>query len=223
MPATRALAGLMGFDADSPVAFDTARRFRNAGYSFALRYVARTPAQNPQDLTLGERSALHAAGLALMLVQHVALPGWIPTLALGTAYGEAAGQRSRALGVALGATLWCDLEGVKPGTAAADVIAYCNAWFDAVTALGFEPGLYVGDACGLSATQLYYHLKFARFWGAYNLNTDQRPAVRGVCLQQRAAKASDRPPGVSFNIDVDVVQADALGGLPMLDAPDEWP
>jgi hypothetical protein len=213
--ATAAPKGAKGFDCNTVVRSADATRFINAGYHFAVRYVAReTPHSN--DITAAEFRALIGAGLGVMLVQHVeSETTWMPTDDKGKRYGRTAAAIASEVGYPKGATVWLDLEGVSL-IATADVITrYCNLWFDAVYAAGFLPGLYVGWHAGLTADQLYRRLKFIRYWAAYNLNADQRPATRGVCMQQSPGRAPD---GVPFPIDVNTVTGDHLGGLPMLAA-----
>jgi hypothetical protein len=184
-----------------------------------VRYVGRVQ-QKPQDASSLELSRLLAAGLSVMLVQHVkSAESWDPEgAALGKVYGRNAALLARACGYALGATLWCDLEGVAVGTPASTIRAYCNAWYDAVLAGGYSPGSTSAGTPGLSAYELYWRLKMRRFWSAYNLNKDQYPAVRGVQLRQQAATAKDRVVGVEWlsAIDVNVIQTDALGDSPLL-------
>jgi hypothetical protein len=208
--ATIATAGMQGFDVDSWVSPAAALRYKAAGYTFALRYLTRT-VPHPSDLSTAEIAGLHAAGLAVGAVQHVeSESSWVPSAEKGTAYGQAAATEAATLGLQ-GTTVFCDLEGVAPQTPWSAVADYCRAWFDAVNAGGFQPGLYVGWHCGLDATQLY-DLPFTRFWGALNLNEDQFPVTRGLCMKQHAAKIADDP--VGLGIDTNTVQTDALGGLP---------
>lgn len=207
--------GSRGFDANTRISSADAARFYTAGYRFAVRYVRRGP-HHSYDLAPLELAALLRAGLAVMVVQHVANPGWLPNEALGRVYGAVAADEAGRAGYAEGATLWCDLEGVHPQARASDVIGYCNAWHDAVKRAGFDPGLYVGDSPGLSGEQLYYRLKFKRYWAAYNLNRDLYPVVRGVQMRQHVAGAADRVPLIDYEIDVDVIGQDALGDSPVL-------
>jgi hypothetical protein len=100
-----------------------------------------------------------------------------------------------------------------------DVVAFCNNWSDAVRRAGFDPGLYVGYRCGLSADDLYRQLKFQRYWSAYNLDADSYPAKRGVQMRQYAAKSADHVPGVAFEFDVNIIGRDAMGGTPALMLP----
>ena len=141
--------GSRGFDVSATVSADDARLAIAQGYSFAMRYVRRDM-QHPFDLTAQEVKDILAAGLALGIVQHVAKPGWSPTGDLGTEYGTIAAQEADAAGVPAGVTVFCDLEEVAAAAPADDVAAYCDAWFDAVQAAGYEPGLYVGFGPGLS-------------------------------------------------------------------------
>lgn len=192
------------------------------GYDFVLRYVRRQQA-HAYDITAQEASILLSVGLGLGLVQHVeSTEAWIPTPGKGLSYGLVAGQHAKQIGVPRGAQLWCDLEGVAEGTDHRTVIEYLKWWYDRVATAGYIPCLYVGWHCGLTAVELYHQLPFAHYWSAYNLNADEFPAVRGVCLRQHAAIPTDRPPGISVAFDVDVTETDAKGGQVTVLAPDGW-
>lgn len=210
--------GAKGFDANATVTPGAAQKFVAAGYRFAVRYVRRT-AFHDFDLTSNELAGLLRAGLAVMAVQHVAPPGWSPSGGMGRVYGETAAEEAGGAGVSLGSTLWCDLEEVNKGSTPADVVAYCNAWYDAVRRAGYDPGLYVGYGCGLSADDLYRRLRFTRYWSAYNLDGPDYPAVRGVQMRQHAATLADRVAGVPFEFDVNTIAPDAMGDSPVLMLP----
>ena len=126
--------GSRGVDCNSPMSRAAAALFQGMGFSFAVRYVRRAQA-NSYDLTTGEVASILAGGLGLMLVQHVAAPGWEPSAQLGTQYGTTAAVECQRLGIPAGVTVWCDLEGVEPHAQHAAVAGYCNAWFDAVAAM----------------------------------------------------------------------------------------
>jgi hypothetical protein len=208
--------GARGFDANQRITSAQARDAVHKGYRFAVRYVRRA-ATNAYDVTAGEIAGLLQAGLGLMLVQHVALPGWHATADLGRQYGQTAVLEAARAGYPRGCQLWCDLEGVSPEVPASWVIGYCNAWYAAVALGDFRPGLYVGDSCGLTADQLYRNLRFDAYWSAYNLNRDQYPAVRGVQMRQKVATLEDLIVGLTNDkMDVDVISADARGGTPTL-------
>src|SRR6266566_5841496 len=127
------------------------------------------------------------------------------------------------LGVPWGVTIWCDLEGVKPGTPGQRVIDYCNRWHEAVSSAGYVPGVYVGYRAGLSPTQLYRSLRFTHYWGAYNLNADRYPAVRGLQMKQSRPRPSDSVPDSGIDFQIDEIMSDALGGRPTLLALEGWP
>ena len=208
--------GSRGFDANRPISAADAAAFVAKGFTFAIRYVRRQQ-EHDYDLSVSERDAVLGAGLGLMIVQHVAPDGWVPTGADGTLYGGTAVDALGKLGIPANVSVWLDLEGVKDGTPHQDVIDFCNNWFDVVDAIGYTPGLYVGFGCGLTPDELYHALKFAHMWSAYNLDADQFPAVRGVQMRQSVAKASDLIPGfTNQNMDVDRIGPDALGGTPTL-------
>jgi len=175
-------------------------------------------------LNPAEANTLLHSGLGLMLVQYVESDSaWSPTAAKGTANGSVAASEARMLGVPSGVTVWCDLEGVAVGTPPQNVIDYCNRWYAAVDGAGYIPGLYVGYHPGLTPTDLYKRLRFAHYWGAYNLNADQYPAVRGLQMKQSRPQPTDAIPGVHFDFQVDTISADRLGGRPTLLAQEGWP
>lgn len=210
---------LQGFDCNVPVGLDSARVFRKTGYKFVVRYVPRLIARS-SDLTSKEITNLHLAGLGVMPVQHVeSETAWIPSDQKAIEYGRNAAAYCNRIGIAKGTTLWLDLEGVDKATPTQQIIRYCNRWYDLVKAEGYQPGIYIGWHAGLNADELYQRLKFQHYWAAYNLNGDQYPAVRGVCMQQFASRS---PSGVAFPIDSDQIFPDKLGGFPTLFVPDEW-
>lgn len=211
--------GARGFDCKFSLNPDECRAMKDHGYEFAVRYLRRGMA-HPYDLTPGEMQIILASGLGLQVVQHVeSALKWVPSADKGQRYAQAAVAHAQSLGWLPGAYVGCDLEGVdvdNDDVTEEIVIAYANAWYDVVKAAGFKPLLYVGWHCGISAAALYTRLKFDRYWAAYNLNQDQLPATRGVCMHQWAVTAKTRerdvPPGISFQFDVNTVLADRLGG-----------
>lgn len=212
-----ASAGLKGFDCNQFVPQTTAAKLRGLGNRFAVRYVGRRK-MSSFDITQSEAHGILAAGLGLMLVQHVENPGWSPVGTLGTEYGKNAAQFATDIGYKMGSMLWCDLEGVElHHLDARDVIAFCNNWHVEVGKMGFTPGLYVGYDPGLNNQQLYYKLKFEHYWSAYNLNRDQVPVVRGVQMKQGIEQVV-----AGIRLDPDIIQADMKGGLPLMLVDNEW-
>lgn len=206
----KAPAGVRGFDANTPISDEAAQAFHAAGFRFCLRYVGRTQ-MAAHDLSAGEAERLLGHGLALMPVQHVLNPGWQPTAALGTEYGTNAAAFSREIGFPAGVNVWCDLESVDTSTPAADVIAYCNAWYGAVAAAGYVPGLYVGYQPGLTGEQLYTALRFQHFWAAYNVDGVSTPHPRGWQLVQ--SEGSGTVGGITTETyDADTTRVDDAGG-----------
>lgn len=210
-------AGSRGFDINSPLDSGTARAFYAAGFRFAVRYVGRVQ-QKPHDLTNLELARVLRAGLALAVVQHVkSAKSWDPEgAALGRLYGRNAALFAIRCGYAKGAVLWCDMEGVAPGTPAQTVISYNNAWFDAVRDAGYDPGNYLGWHSGLSAYDWYWRVKCRRNWMAFNANRDEYPVVRGAQMRQFAATKADRVPVSPINsVDINIATKDALGDSPI--------
>lgn len=206
----------LGFDLDTRLSLVAAQEFYRRGFRFVVRYVRRTTF-HPEDITINEMKDLHAAKLGVMLVQHVAPEKWMPFQALGTIYGATAALEARRVGYPNAATLWLDLEGVNRVAKPEDVILFCNAWFDAVSAAGYiDPGIYIGFSPGLDNTQLFQKLKFKRYWKAYN--ADHTPIVRGYQMFQGPyPPPSQRIQHLEY--DTDTIKHDSLGGTPVLYLP----
>jgi hypothetical protein len=220
--AVTAYIGAKGFDTNNPIPETAARDFHQHGYRFAVRYVRREK-KATNDLSRDEIRGLFNAGLAVMPVQHAeSESSWVPTVDKGRLWGQNAVMASMECGIATGTTVWLDLEGVAVGTPHEDIIQFCNYWYDRVYRSGFQPGVYVGWHSGLTASELYKRLKFTRYWGAFNLDVDKRPLVRGLCMKQGTAKAKDLVPSFKYQIDTDVIVADAFDGVPTVFAPEEW-
>jgi hypothetical protein len=200
--------GALGFDADSPISSHVAQQFASQGYAFCVRYLSRGQGQAPGDLSAAEAGAILGAGLGLMAVQHVRMPGWSPTTALGTADGTNAAYNAGQVGFPAGVNIWCDLEGVEPAAVAPDVIGYCNAWAGAVAAAGFVPGLYVGANCILDGQQIY-DLDFQHYWKSLS-RVPVLPS-RGYQMIQTIVPAAVN----GIGIDQDVTQTDTEGGQAM--------
>ena len=198
-----AAPGQRGFDANTVITPTVARQFFSQGYAFCIRYLSRGP-EKSTDLSASEAADILNSGLALFPVQHVSAAGWSPTGSLGQQYGAQAAANATQVGFPPGVNVWCDLEGVKSGTAAQDVIDYCNAWYDAVAAAGFVPGIYVGANAILSGQQLY-DLPFQHYWKSMS----NVPAIpnRGYQLVQHPSQTVN---GIS--IDLDITQDDNKGG-----------
>lgn len=214
-------SGTRGFDTNTTVTPRIAQAAvaHKTPYEFVWRYVRRT-AHHSYDITKQEIITCHSVGLGVGLVQHVADQGWFPTAAVGTAYGSIAAAEASIAGYPPGCSLACDLEGVSSAASHSAVIDYLNAWHAEASASGYVPLLYVGDSCRLTAAELYFKLRFKAYWSAYNLNRDQYPAVRGVCMKQLVAHSNDLIPGLdNSNMDVDVLQVDHFGGLPVFYLP----
>lgn len=208
--------GTKGFDCNEPVSQSDARAFYQRDYRFAVRYVPRIT-RKINDISAAEYIGIMLGGLSVMLVQHVDHPGWSASSALGEAYGRVAALEAKLAGAPPNTTLWCDLEEVSPHSTPAEVAGFCNSWYDKVLAFGYEPGLYVGFGCGLSATELYTKLKFKRYWAAYNLNADRVPAVRGIQMKQTPyPPISQRVAGISYQYDENIIRVDSFGGTPTL-------
>lgn len=200
-----AAPNLLGFDADTVITAQVASEFKNNGYSFCIRYLSLSNGQQYGDLSNSEAATILGAGLALSAVQHVPMPGWAPDPQLGTEYGTNAAANAASIGLPQGMNLWCDLEGIAAGTSAQNVAGYCNAWYNAVHAAGYIPGLYVGANCILDGNELY-DLEFQHYWQSESM-VPQIP-YRGYQMVQHYVSE----PVFGIGIDSDNTQTDAQGG-----------
>jgi hypothetical protein len=208
-----AAVGAIGFDTADPLNVITAKQFANKGYKFCIRYVGRdgkSPAKSDYvDLSSTEADAILSAGLCLSVVQHPLRAGWVPSERLGREFGSAAAILSGEAGLPRGTTVWLDLEGVKSETADTEVIAYCNAWFGELSAVGYDPGVYIGSNPGLTAEQIYWDLKTTHYWkggSSAKAGVPDEIPHRGYQLVQRI-----HHPGTPKEFDSDVVRNDAFG------------
>jgi hypothetical protein len=208
--------GLLGYDTQIPLDA-VAAAAAAARYSFCIRYVSRTQTlrdgharDGTADLSQDEAAAILAAGMAVMAVQHPPPAGWSPTAALGSRYGQFAAECAGQAGLPAGVNIWLDLEGVAAGSAAADVIGYCNAWFGEVAASGYVPGLYVGSDCGLDGDQLF-SLATRHYWKSCSRVPDV--TRRSYQLVQSCLTSNGQ------HLDTDLTHTDRLGGQVLWLAP----
>ncbi len=201
--------GLTGFDSNTVMTAETAQQFKSGGYDFCVRYLSRGAGQSSGDLSNAEAMIILNAGLALMAVQHVAAnypPGWSPNAALGKTNGDNAAANALSIGLPVGMNIWVDLEGVDPTATSTDIINYCEEWYQAVSAAGYVPGLYVGVPCGLTSDQLYSNLSYQHYWCSLSGSTPH-VATRGYQMVQTATITL-----YHVSIDTDTTQTDNLGG-----------
>jgi Domain of unknown function (DUF1906) len=206
----QAPAGLIGVDTIGVLDTDSAQRYLARGYRFCIRYVShdRGPSEYV-DLTASEAQTIVDSGLALMAVQHPLDAGWVPTADLGQIFGQNAALHATEAGLPPGVNVWLDLEGVAPGTPAADVIAFCNAWFQQVESAGFASGIYVGANPGLSADELYWDIRTQHYWkggSSAEAGVPDDIPPRGYQLVQRIHDPGPR------EYDSDVTRTDTFGG-----------
>lgn len=206
--ARAATDGALGFDCDAPLTAVQMMAFASAGYHWVARYLSRGE-EAASDLAAVEVHGIHAVGMAVVPVQHVAVAGWYASAALGRTLGEWARQNAASIGCPAGVTLWLDLEGVAFRCPASDIIAFCNAWTAEVQPGGYGTGLYVGASCGLTSAQLYHALSVRRYWRSLSRSSPDVD-VRGFQISQSAGGTLS---GVVF--DRDVVSKDAFGDLPI--------
>jgi hypothetical protein len=201
--------GAKGCDCNFVVTPKMAQAFIDKGYSFIIRYIPRADGSNSGgDLSNAEANIILNAGLGLMAVQHVSKDNWHPTAELGTAYGTHAANYAKQVGLPVGINIWVDLEMVDTSANKADVIAYCKAWYDAVHAAGYIPGIYLGYQIVIDGHDAY-NLPYIHYWAAYN--TDTIPAIRGYQLVQGTQVKVG-----GIEVDPNTVKTDHKGGTPFM-------
>jgi len=199
-----------GFDCNCKVSLDLAKKFKQDGYEFAIRYVGRLK-QASFDIDKQELQDILKAGLKLGIVQHCpGKPGILPSKDLGTTYGKNAAKFAQEAGYKKGCIIYLDLEDVniEYRNRKQDIIDYCNAWYEEVKAAGYTPGIYIGFNCFLSSSQLYGSLKFQHYWKSLSSVPDI--ARRGYEMIQSAGGMVN-----GIQIDNNVVTGDNLGNRPI--------
>jgi hypothetical protein len=201
-----AYLGALGADSDTKIGATEALRLKAAGLRFLVRYLSLGANESGSDLDKNEVTDILGAGLALMAVQHVRLPGWTPSAAMGAEDGSHAAHNAVSAGLLAGTTVWLDLEGINGN--ATETAAYANAWNDALRAAGYDTGVYVGGGCPLDEQQLYSLLHTHRYWRSFS----QVPNVagRGYCMIQLYPTTNI----AGVNVDLDIIQQDYKRGLP---------
>lgn len=178
---------------------DAARALRSNGVEVVAGYLG--------VITPAVLAAVWGAGLSFM-----------PVTLAGATDASATLAACAALGLPLGTTVWFDLEGKAAFAEGETSIPKLVAWANAVSAAGFQPGLYVGVPQPLTSDELYA-LPFVRYWRGQGSIRDRHDALAeprcGWCMVQ--AYPQHLRSGVL--VDDDMVQADYLGRLPMVAAP----
>lgn len=210
--ATAATDGAIGFDTAVPLTQSQVVDYVSKGYQFCVRYVSRTDGtrqfnagHGTADLSAAETDMILSHGLALMVVQHVATSGWVPTAPLGQQYGSNAAAYCLDAEVRPGVNVWLDLEDIPIGTPHEDIVGYCNAWFSEVANAGYVPGVYVGFNVWLSSDELFFDLNTKHYWRAAGNIPDV--AHRGYQLFQHTLY-----PGTAHEFDKNVARTDGLSG-----------
>jgi len=128
------------------------------------------------DCLVGYLGAMSSARLQHLLDAGLA---YMPVTFAGGYNDGAADEiaQLKSLGIPPGATVWLDLEGkAAHATPAAEIIAKINAWASAISAAGYEPGLYVGVPQPLTSEELW-QLKVVRYWRGQGSVRDRNNAL----------------------------------------------
>jgi hypothetical protein len=151
------------------------------------------------------------AGLAVGVFQGYYVPDWATGPAGAAQRARDAVAQVEAVGYPKGALIWLDSEswGAVPTAAC---IAWINAWSQTIRQAGYVDGLYVGAGTPLTADELYQALLTEHYWKSCS----QVPPVpqRGYQILQTCGVVV-----AGVHVDVDWVQADALGGQPLFVVP----
>jgi hypothetical protein len=201
---------MKGFDTNTKLSYEKAVEFKNDGYEFAIRYVGRLSTAS-NDIDPVELKNILKAGLQLGLVQHCPpKPGIFPSAGIGSLWGKNAATFAEAAGYEKGCILYLDLEDVNPeySKKQADIIAFCNAWYDEVHQAGYVPGIYIGFNTFLTGDQLYKSLKFQHYWKSFSKVPDV--TTRGYEMVQLKWITEN-----GIQIDTNEVTGDKLGNRPI--------
>ena len=178
-----------------------------AGVRSVWRYVFFGPPR-AGDLDAAELQLLLAAGLTVMVVQHVRNPGWTATADQGDADGQVAVANAMKAGYqsAGGAlSLAVDLEGCKSPHAD----QYAMAWCAQARAGGYLPVCYIGFASGMTSADLDRLGPDVALWCDFAPLSLRPSPQRGYALHQQAQTTLC---GVGVDVDA-ILVPDALVGL----------
>lgn len=163
------MAGFPGFDVSAcPSDAELAWLKTNTNAAWCGYYLA--PAPSHQDTSwMGKRAAIAARGYGIAPIyvgQQVTGPGsQNPSLAQGTADGDDAGNLMIKEAFVQGSCVYLDLENGPP--LPRQLSDYVAGWCDAVSARGFQPGLYCSHDFAAEIHQLRSR---ARIW-AFKVTT----------------------------------------------------
>jgi hypothetical protein len=123
-----------------------------------------------------------------------------------------------ALGLPPGVTVWLDLEGLSAFHADSKTLeAKINAWADAMTQAGYQPGLYVGSPQPFTSDELFA-LHTVRYWKGQGSTRDRFGDLAeprcGWCMHQAFPQTVWENKGVL--VDIDLVEQDYFKRLPSM-------
>jgi hypothetical protein len=201
----------VGFDCNCKLSYELAKKFKDDGYEFCMRYVGRLKQSTTLDIDKTELDNILKAGLQIGVVQHCPpKPGISPSKDLGTEYGKNAAKFAKEAGYREGCIIYLDLEdvNVEYEKRQQDIFDFCNYWYSQVLGAGYTPGVYIGFNNFMSSEQLYYKLRFQHYWKSFSSVPDVYK--RGYEMYQREYKTVN-----GIQIDTDEVTGDKLGNYPI--------
>jgi hypothetical protein len=210
-------------DTSTKLTSSEAAALYQAGVRSVWRYVFFGPPR-PGDLDAAELALLTAAGLTVMVVQHVRNPGWQsggePDGSADARWALAnagdAGYRSDPGGPEL--AICFDAEGI--GNPGPNMVAHAASWCSCVASLGYQPVVYIGYDSGLRAADLDALPGSPLFWCDYApLGMRPKPA-RGYVGHQQAQTTLC---GVGVDVDAILVPGALYGLGSAPDLSDETP
>ena len=197
-----------GIDCNTKLSYSTAKKIKQDGYDFSMRYVGRNTMAD-HDIDIIEKNNILSAGLDLGLVQHCpGKPGIIPSKELGIKWGRNAREFSKQIEYEKDCVVYLDLEDVNSAYSQSQqlIYDYVNYWSEQVQKY-YTPGIYIGFHNYLTSDELYYKLKLKDYWKSFSWVPEV--AVRGYAMIQ-----SSHPAIHGISIDKNVVSPDKLGRVP---------
>ncbi len=194
MNTATAFVGARGTDSVTLLDATSAGNFKKQGIDFVFQYLG--------SVTADGLAAILAAGLAFMPVTYADQFDGAQTVA-----------EVKALGLPAGCTVWLDVESIGPAVSVPTLISQINAWANAVSAAGFQPGLYVGANSQLTSQELY-QLAVVRYWHSLSMILDRNGQLAepscGFCCYQLYPTVN----WAGVDVDLDFIQQDFQGRLP---------
>jgi hypothetical protein len=203
-----ATLGALGFGTNAHLTADISGKILQSEFAFVSRCLQTESTFPSAGLGSSELQIILAAGLTVIVFQHVASRREGPSAEAGVRDGADAVRAAKALFLPTGTQIWLNIDDFANTSHSGEISDYLFNWFDLVVQDGYVPGLQVG-LCACWTNEMLDSLPFNFFW-RIGSGSHAYPSS-GYCLVQSAS------PSYIFedlHYERDVVQLDNHGSRP---------